>query len=443
MGWGRRGARSRRVRSGIGLVGALGISVAGCAIVPTSVTTEGQWASGGLGGSGSPALSDDGLTVAFSSDHTDLASGDSNGQALDVFVRVHARFGAKLLPAGTTELISQSTDGTGGNSHSVEPDISGGGRYVAFSSVASNLVPGDTNNASDVFVRDRVAQTTERASVASNGDEADGGSAAPSISSDGRYVAFTSSASNLAPEAPVVAGVFVHDRLTGETRLVSANASGEQANDWSTGPQISADGSTIAYRSTATNLSPLDVDPDLDVYVGPTAGFGAELVSVGAVRVDPDLRPSIDGDGSRVVFQADEVAGVGTGGFGPDVWVRDLAAQTTVLVSASSDGTPSDGFSDNFPSITDDGDLVSFSSEGENLVPDDHNDHSDVFVKDLTTQETTRVSVGELGIESALGSVGGSLSGTGSHIAFMSGSTFFPWDDFAGFYVYELFLRAL
>jgi Tol biopolymer transport system component len=157
--------------------------------------------------SAEPTVSADGRYVAFESLASNLVRGDTTG-TWDVFVRDRA--------AGTTELVSVAGDGTPGRpGFSQEPSISPDGRYVAFLSAASNLVPRDTNETEDVFVHDRVAGTNERASVASDGTEGDGGSGEPSISADSRYVAFESLASNLVPvpgDTNFDADVFVRDR---------------------------------------------------------------------------------------------------------------------------------------------------------------------------------------------------------------------------------------
>jgi Tol biopolymer transport system component len=202
-----------------------------------------------------PAISPDGRFVAFSSLATNLVPGVSEG---NVFVRD--------LLAGVTQVVSVGAAGraTGG---SFTPSISAGGRFVAFASAASNLVPGDTNGAWDVFVRDRLAGVTRRVSVASNGRQGNGTSDWPAISADGRYVAFNSAASNLvASDSNDALDVFVRDRLAGLTRRVSVGAAG-QANGDSFQPTITADGRSVAFHSIASNLVVRDTNACWDVFV--------------------------------------------------------------------------------------------------------------------------------------------------------------------------------
>ena len=161
-----------------------------------------------------------------------------------------------------------ATDGTQANGDSASPAISADGRYVAFGSDASNLVPGDTNGTSDVFVRDLRSGTTQRVSVATDGTQANGDSDSPAISADGRYVAFASYASNLVPgDTNGTADVFVRDLRSGTTRRVSVATDGTQANGDSGSPAISADGRYVAFESDASNLVPGDTNHCVDVFV--------------------------------------------------------------------------------------------------------------------------------------------------------------------------------
>src|SRR2546426_905363 len=208
-----------------------------------SVDSAGTQANGDSTG---VALSADGRFVAFTSVATNLVAGDTNG-VTDVFV--HDR------QAGTTERVSVDSAGSEGNGASTGVALSADGRFVAFTSVATNLVAGDTNGVTDVFVHDRQTGTTERASVDSAGTEGNGASAGVVLSADGRYVAFTSVATNLvAGDTNGVTDVFVHDRQTGTTERVSVDSAGIEGNGASAGVALSADGRFVAFTSVATNL---------------------------------------------------------------------------------------------------------------------------------------------------------------------------------------------
>jgi len=206
------------------------------------------------------AVSATGRFVAFESDATNLVPGDTN-RAADIFV--HDR------QTGKTELVSTATSGQQGNDRSSAPAISGDGRYVTFWSWASNLIPGDTNGVSDVFVHDRQTGVTQRVSVDSSGRQANRFSNQPSISADGRYVAFWSRATNLvAGDSNGAADIFVRDLQAGTTTRANVTSSGAQARGGaSQQPSISPDGHVVAFTSFAHNLASNDLNNSQDVYV--------------------------------------------------------------------------------------------------------------------------------------------------------------------------------
>ncbi|HAL29388.1 MAG TPA: hypothetical protein DCP20_01540, partial [Coriobacteriia bacterium] len=182
-----------------------------------SVASDGAEANG-WSPSGIPSISADGRYVAFGSDATNLVADDTNGE-IDIFV--HDRV------TGITERVSVASDGSQGNGALLRPAISGDGRCVAFLSLATNLVPGDTNGLSDVLVHDRVTGVTERVSVASDGSQGNGRCLWVSISEDGRYVAFASDSTNLVMDDTNGADdIFVHDRVTGITERASVASDG-------------------------------------------------------------------------------------------------------------------------------------------------------------------------------------------------------------------------
>ncbi len=205
-----------------------------------------------------PAISFDGRWIAFSSSATDLVSGDANA-AYDVFLRD--------MQLGVTTRVSVDSSGAEGDGDSLDPSISSDGRFVAFSSVATNLAPGDLNAHADVFVHDSLTGGTLLASVGLNGVGANADCVAPSISADGRFVSFQSSASNLvAGDTNNQADVFVRDLLLGTTVRASLGVGGD-SNGQSEFAHISADGRSISFVSFASNLVVGDTNGTFDVFV--------------------------------------------------------------------------------------------------------------------------------------------------------------------------------
>jgi Tol biopolymer transport system component len=248
----------RKLMSGMcGLAALLGSTALAQVTERVSVDSSGAQGHGDSGYFRS-SISADGRYVAFASDAPDLVPGDTNGSR-DVFVRDRLN--------GTTERVSTDAGGVQGNADSHDPGLSADGRFVTFESLASNLVPGDSNAVSDIFVRDRLTGTTERVSVDSSGVQGNLASFAPSISADGRLVAFASAASNLVANDTNARGdVFVRDRLLGTTQRVSVSSAGAQASGASDEPAISADGRFVSFDCGASNLIAGDTNNDEDLF---------------------------------------------------------------------------------------------------------------------------------------------------------------------------------
>lgn len=271
----------------------------------------------GNGDATAGAISDDGTTVAFTSTASNLVSGDTNSVA-DVFVRD--------LPASTTKRVSIATGAAGAQAtggHAGGVDLSGDGAVVAFTSAATNLVAGDTNGANDVFVRVLAANTTERVSVGPAGVQGDGASTTPAISADGTVVAFESTATNLVVlDDNGLADVFVRERdLTPVTERVSVNDAGLPVDDEDSGnPSISADGRYVAFESASDQLvGPLslggeDTNSETDVFVRDRLGV-TERVSLDNDDQETAFLPvqngNISADGRYVVFDSEEAEWVG------------------------------------------------------------------------------------------------------------------------------------
>jgi Tol biopolymer transport system component len=370
------------------------------------------------GGSSDPAISADGRYVTFDSLASNLVPGDTNGM-YDIFVRDRT--------AGTTTRVSKSSAGVEGNDYSDSPSISADGRYVAFESLATNLVSGDTNGAYDIFVRDRTAGTTTLVSKNSAGVEGDSGSYSASISADGRYVTFQSSATNLVSgDTNGMGDIFVRDRQTGTTYLVSRDSAGVEGNGYSDSPSISADGRYVAFYSGSTNLVTGDSNGYNDIFVRDRQTGTTTRVSKSSAGVEGDghsSNPSISSDGRYVTFEsmATNLVSGDTNGK-RDIFVRDRQTGTTYLVSRNSAGVEGDGQSYN-PSISADGGYVTFDSGSTNLVSGDTNEAWDIFVRDRQTGTTTQVSRNSAGVEGDGSSFYPSISADGRYVKFESTAT--------------------
>lgn len=367
------------------------------------------------GASTNPSLSANGRFVAFESVGTSLVPGDSNG-ARDIYIRDRV--------TATTERVSVLTGGAQANGASFLPSVSANGNYVAFSSDATNLVTGDTNGVRDVFVRDRAAGTTVRISVTSMGVEGDAASDAPSISGDGRYVAFASTATNLvAGDSNGASDVFLHDRITGVTTRVSLGAAAVQANGPSFAPSLSFGGTCVAFESDATNLVAADANGVRDVFMRDIPAGSTVRCSVSTAAAEGDgasQAAAVSADGTMVAFSSDAtnlVAGDANGV--RDVFVHDNGTGATRLVSVHSSGAQA-GAACEAPTISGDGRFVSYSSAATNLETGDANGVEDVFVRDAMTSETYRVSLSNAGVEGNGASSAAALSSDGRYVAFQS-----------------------
>ena len=329
--------------------------------------------------------------------------------------------------AQTTTRTSVDSFGNEGWGDSFNPSISPDGRYVAFESRAS-LVLGDYNGVPDIFVHDTLTGETTRVSVDSFGNETWGDSVNPSISSDGRYVAFESWADNLVPgDTNFGTDIFVHDTLTGETIRVSVDSFGNEAWGLHANPSISSDGRYVAFESTASSLVPGDTNNASDIFIKDTVTGQTVRVSVDSSVNQGNggsYKPSISLDGRYVSFEsvaANLVIG-DTNGVS-DIFVHDTLTGQTTRVSVDSDGYETFGGSSNNPSISSDGRYVAFESSAFNLVPGDINYAPDIFVHDTLTGQTVRVSVDTVGIQGDAPSLSPSISPDGSYVAFESYAT--------------------
>lgn len=385
------------------------------------------------------SVSADGRYVAFQSNSGNLVAQDTN-ECTDIFVHD--------LWLSETRRVSISSDGTEGNDSSYYASISADGRYVAFLSRANNLVPLDTNGWADVFVHDRNTGETTRVSVSSDGDQATSLSYVSSISADGLHVAIQSAASNLVTgDSNGTTDIFVHDREADETTLVSIDSDGNQADSYSWNPSISADGRYVAFQSVSTNLVPEDNNETWDVFVHDRQLGKTTRVSVdsdGNEANDYSYNPSLSEDGRYVAFYswATNLVPLDTNGQG-DIFVHDCESGETTRVSVDSDGNEAESFSQ-YPSISADGRFIAFDSQADNLVPDDTNGWvGDIFVHDRETGETVRVSVDSYGNEANDYSRHAAISGNGRYVAFQSEATNLVVEDtYSNYLGDEIYVRG-
>jgi Ca2+-binding RTX toxin-like protein len=331
--------------------------------------------------------------------------------------------------------VSVDSAGNQAIGYSDSASISADGRFVAFKSVASNLVPGDTNKNYDVFVRDRLTNTTTLVSVQEAGNGGDVNPyAGPSISGDGRFVEFSSYAFNLVPgdiNYNNSSNVFVRDLSTNTTTRISVDSAGNPGNRFSNGVSISANGRFVLFNSAATNFVPGNANNSSDVFIWDVFVRDLSTNTTTRISVDSAGNPgnkssygrSISADGKLVVFDSDATNLVpGDTNNSSDVFVRDLLTNTTTRISVDSAGNQGNSYSVG-GSISADGRFVAFSSNASNLVPGDTNNSSDVFVRDLSTNTTTLVSVSSSGDRANTGSGTPSISADGRFVAFTSVAT--------------------
>ena len=375
--------------------------------------------------SGRSSFSADGRLLVFESAATNLVPGDTGGQG-DIFLRD--------LQSGSTVRISSGLVSSEANSFSANPDISADGTKIVFESLADNLANGDSNAASDVFIFDIVSNQTIRLSVSSTGTDTDGASVAPKISRDGSVVAFTSAATNLVSgDINQATDVFITHVLGNTTSLVSSSASGIQGNSdsWDARPTLQ-DGARVFFNSFADNLVSNDTNGTNDIFVKNITTGSVDRVntsSSGNQANDLSRLEAVTPDGRYVLFQsyADNLVANDTNQV-RDLFRKDTVSGEVVRVNTASDGTEANAeTSTGFLSAN--GRFVVFESAATNLSPNDANGSDDVFVKDLASGKVAKLSADIVGRALDASSSVSGISDDGRFIAFRTAAPGVTFDD--------------
>ena len=382
-------------------------------------------------------MSADGRFVTFVSSASNLVSRDTNG-LVDVFV--HDTW------TGRTERVSVSSRGAQAThscirlyAGSLDPTLSADGRYVAFASSADNLVANDTNCQPDVFLFDRTTRRVSRVSIGNGSEEANEWSGVPSLSADGKVIAFWTGASNLvADDTTGFQNVLVRDLAARETRLVSRSPTGAAGNGHSGAPAVSPDGRYVAFGSMASNLAPDDDInglPDIflhDRQTGQVRLISSEANGFSGNAASFDLsywynfRPAVSEGGLFVAFTSNATDLVGWDfNARADVFIRDTQRGVTEWADLDSWGQLGYGGHSYRPALSPDGRFVGFVSEARNFVPLDmgHNNQTHIYLRDRQLGQT---SVHSLSNDAVLGdqlSTSPALSADGRVIAFQSDAT--------------------
>lgn len=326
---------------------------------------------------------------------------------------------------GTVSLVSEGIGGVQADGFSGPPAISGNGRFVAWATSASNVVPDDANSAFDVVRRDLLTGETRCVSLSMAGVPASGDSHSPALSEDGRFVVFVSGAPDL------VAGddngkddIFIADLQSGTLERISS-ASAAAADGDSSAPAIDAAGDTVAFVSDARNLVENDTNASPDVFVWHRSSGAIERASVNSAEVQANgssHAAAISANGDRVAFEslAGNLVSSDRNGV-RDVFVRDLSDGTTVRGSYGVYGAANGESRE--PSLSKDGRKVAFTSSATNLVRGDTNARADIFVRDLVSRSTVRVNLAPRGIQTNSASGGAVITSAGSAVVFNSSAT--------------------
>jgi len=374
------------------------------------------------GPSSEPATSQTGQFVAFRSSATNLDGERCDNGVNQIFVSDRN--------AGTIRCVSLNADGREGDQDSLEPSISADGRFIAFTSTATNLTGNKCDNGfNQIYVRDRTTGTTSCVSVNSNGQEGNQQSRASSISADGTLIAFDSAATNLAGNKcdNGFNHVFVHDVTAGKTTCISLRTNGEEGNGDSFDPSISADGRVVVFQSTATNLATRCSNGNSHIYMHDLATGETSCVSINNEEKQSNGNSAlarVSGDGRFVVFQSDatDLTNRCSNGFS-HIFVRDTVDERISCASIDNHGNQGNNDSEQ-ASLSADGRFVAFVSVANNLSGNRClTGNGQVFVRDRADEKTKCASVGPKNVEGNSDSSSPAISANGALVTFESDAT--------------------
>lgn len=329
-------------------------------------------------------------------------------------------------------IVSVDSSSNQSNGESARVSQSNDGRFVAFASTANNLVDNDSNGSTDVFRHDTTTGETIRVSVTSDGAQLNSWSIRPRISGDGNLIIFESSATNISQnDNNGQRDVFLHDTTTGNTVLISKTDSGVAGNDYSEDATISANGRYIVFASAATNLAPNDTTSLGGLFMYDTA---TESMTRICVSLPPDAtcgKQQISADGRYVTFSSDANNLVpDDANQNSDVFLRDNLTGSTTIVSVSSSEDHGNDYSGSFYApVSDDGRYVAFNSYATNLVINDENSYSDIYLRDMLLGITTRMTTNAAGVEADGPSYDVDMSSDGQYVVFTSNASNLVTDD--------------
>ncbi|EIM25913.1 PD40 domain-containing protein [Microvirga lotononidis] len=363
-------------------------------------------------------FSPDGRYVAFESFASNLVASDFNND-YDIFL--------KDLTTGTIIRLSTDAGGAEADRGSFTACFTPDGHYVMFTSNASNLVEGDTNNSSDIFLKNLTTGAITRLSTNAAGAQANDSSYGAQFSPDGRYLVFHSTASNLVEgDTNFRSDIFLKDLTTGAITRLSTNAAGAQANASSYNAQFSPDGRYLVFESASSNLVEGDTNSSYDIFLKDLVTGAITRLSTSAAGAQADSSSDsarFSPDGRYVLFESSASNLVeGDTNNSSDIFLKDLVTDAVTCLSTDATGAQVNGSSSS-ARFSSDGRSVVFESDASNLVAGDTNGTSDIFLKDLTTGAITRLSTAAAGVEADRGSYNAQFSLDGRYVIFESGGS--------------------